>query len=46
MQAPSLCDILVAIRATRSVCDTLKLPDDELRALDERAETLRQSQLH
>lgn len=41
-----LCDILVAIRATLSVCNTLGVPEDELRGLDQRAEALRRSHLH
>lgn len=48
LQEPTslMADILVAIRATRSVCGSLGMPDDQLRALDERAEALRASRLH
>jgi len=34
-------DLLVFIRSTRSICKTLKRPDDDLRELEERAEALR-----
>jgi hypothetical protein len=39
-------DLLVYIRSTRSLCQTLRLADDALNDLDERAETLRRSALH
>ena len=39
-------DLLVFIRSARSLSQTLKRPDDDLRELAEEAEALRQSALH
>jgi hypothetical protein len=39
-------DVLVYIRSARSLCKTLKRPDDDLRALENRAEALRLAVLH
>src|SRR4051812_15120061 len=36
-----LLDLLVFIRSMRSLCKTLKRPDDDLRELEDRAEALR-----
>ena len=39
-------DLLVFIRSARSLSQTLKREDDDLRELEERAEVLRRSELH
>ena len=39
-------ELLVGIRAARSVCKTLRRPDQDLQAIEARAERLRQANLH